>query len=39
MKREYRGIKDDIWGCNIDMPANIGKLWIEFFNKAKEENQ
>ena len=36
MRKNYRTIKDDIWGCNIHMPDDIGKLWSEFFYSQPE---
>ena len=30
---------EDIWSCNIEMPHNIGKLWMALFRDemAKKE--
>jgi len=36
MKKQFRNTKQDIWSPKMELPSNIGDVWMEFFRIQNE---
>lgn len=37
-KKEYRDIRKDVWNWHVEVPADAGERWMEFFYANRNSN-